>query len=46
MSSVLMKDGAKVLETVADVADRERSRVWLWRADPGCASPVATEAWD
>jgi hypothetical protein len=44
MSSVLMNDGANVLEAVAVVADLERSRLWLWRADPGCAKPVASEA--
>jgi hypothetical protein len=35
-----------VLDAVALVADLDRSRLWLWRADPGCAKPVASEAWD
>ena len=35
-----------MLEFVAVVADLERSRLWLWRADPGCARPVASETWD
>lgn len=49
MSSVLIKDGANVLEIVDVVADLESSRWWLDRSGWGCAGPDGPElgeAWE